>query len=389
MNSNFIFDRPVTGKDFIGRKSECDSLAACLQRFESAAVYGPPRIGKSSLIMQTFRNMRMSHQMFDVLDVDMLPVRTLEQFCSVFGEAVIRLYASTPDEISALTDKYLAEGGMNFNQSGYASDDTVLTFSKAPDLQTLRLLLMLPFRLADDSGRAVYIHLRCFQNVLFFEDCDAFLKCLVSCLNESASVFTSPKCAYVFNGSAHNAMKSIFDRKHIFGKSVNVFTLNAVEQNAAVPEISRKMLSSGKVLDQQSAAAIYNFFRGNIGIINHFCSLCDFLSRGYVQDMILQEALSLLLGTYEPVFESMVSDLTSYQVSLLKAILDGNVRLGSAEMIRKYGLNSSANVKRLKDALVKKEIISFDRQDVPYFLNHLFEIWLDRRYFKSNKIAFL
>lgn len=389
MTENFIFDRPVTGRDFIGRKSECDALTAHLQNYGSAAVYGPPRIGKSSLIQQAFRTMKLSHQAFDVLDVDLLPVRSLSQFCRVFGEAVLRLFASTPDEFSGLIDKYLSEVGMTFDRSDYAAEDSFLSFSDEPDLRTLRLLLSLPFRLANDNGKALFIHLRCFQNVLFFDDCDGFLRCLAGCISESRSLSPSPECAFIFNGSAENAMKLIFEHKHIFGKTVRVFTLSPIDQSAAASEISRRMLSSGKVLDQKSAIAIYGFFRGDIGLINHFCALCDFLSRGYVQDAILQEALSLLLGTYEPVFINVVSDLTSYQMSLLKAILDGHTRLGSADVIRRYGLNSSANVKRLKEALMKKEIISFDNNDVPHFQNHLFELWLDRSYFKTNRIAFL
>ena len=46
-----------------------------------------------------------------------------------------------------------------------------------------------------------------------------------------------------------------------------------------------------------------------------------------------------------------------------------------------YSLNSSANVSRVKDALMKKEIISFTDKDEPVILDILFRYWLENRYF--------
>ena len=48
----------------------------------------------------------------------------------------------------------------------------------------------------------------------------------------------------------------------------------------------------------------------------------------------------------------------------------------------KYGFNSSANVRRIKDALKKKEIITFDEKDEPVILDPLFEYWLTKYYFE-------
>ena len=80
----------------------------------------------------------------------------------------------------------------------------------------------------------------------------------------------------------------------------------------------------------------------------------------------------------------MVYDLTNYQIALLRAITDGHTKFSSAEVIRSYGLNSSANVKRLKDALSKKEIISFDEGDEPSFIDPLFEYWVKKYFFRQK-----
>jgi len=94
--------------------------------------------------------------------------------------------------------------------------------------------------------------------------------------------------------------------------------------------------------------------------------------------------LGSLLAVHEPRFVATMNDLTTFQVSLLRAILEGNTRFSSAEVIRQYGLNSSANVRRLKDALCKKEIVFFDGNDNPVLLDPLFEYWVRRSYFKMD-----
>ena len=67
---------------------------------------------------------------------------------------------------------------------------------------------------------------------------------------------------------------------------------------------------------------------------------------------------------------------------MLRATIEGNIRFSAADIIRKYGLNSSANVKRVKDALMKKEVLTFDENDVPSLEDPLFEYWVKKYYFE-------
>ena len=68
----------------------------------------------------------------------------------------------------------------------------------------------------------------------------------------------------------------------------------------------------------------------------------------------------------------------------MKAVLDGVVRLSASEVIEKYHLNSSANVRRVKDALRKKEVMTFNEKDEPVIMDPLFEYWLTKYYFERQ-----
>ena len=78
-----------------------------------------------------------------------------------------------------------------------------------------------------------------------------------------------------------------------------------------------------------------------------------------------------------------MDNLMNHQISFLRAVLDGVTKFSSTDTIAKYGLNSSANVRRVKDALKKKEIVTFDEKDEPEIIDPLFKYWAEKYYFEK------
>ena len=85
---------------------------------------------------------------------------------------------------------------------------------------------------------------------------------------------------------------------------------------------------------------------------------------------------------HDPRFKEMVNGLTTHQINFLRATVEGVLHFSSAAVIRQYGLNSSANVKRVKDALMKKEVLVFDENDLPSLIDPLFEYWVKKYFFE-------
>ena len=189
-------------------------------------------------------------------------------------------------------------------------------------------------------------------------------------------------CSYVFVGSRVNAMKEIFEVRKLFYRRVEHLPVSQLETKEIIDHIVRGFLATGKVLDRDLMLGVCKLFRNDIWYINHFAAICDSLSKGYIMEPILVEALDTLIAINEPRFIATMNDLTTYQVCLLRAILDGHTKFSSSEVIGRYSLSSSANVRRLKDALCKKEIVTFDEKDEPVILDPLFEYWVRRDFFE-------
>lgn len=380
MDPAFIYYKPVTGKNNIGRRSEQTIVANLLDQGENVVIYEPAKTGKKSLMQQTFLNMRISGKIFTTAEVPMLQVRSTEEMLLTFGSALIRASATTPDEFAEIVHGCLPDTHFVFDPDRYAATDEVLSLGWSIDENDIRSMLGLPWRLAAVTGKKIYVVLDDFQNVTFLENWEKFLKIFEETLRANQSGL----CNFVFLGSAVNAMKEVFEEKVFFHRQVNHVSISDIEAREITDHIVRGFLTSGKVIDRDLMMSVCKRFQSNIWYINHFASICDHLTKGYITEMTLQEALDMLISIHEPRFKELVADLTGFQVSLLKATLDGCKRFSSAEVIERYNLHSSANVRRLKDALCKKEIITFGENDEPRVLDPLFEYWARKYFFKMK-----
>ena len=195
----------------------------------------------------------------------------------------------------------------------------------------------------------------------------------------------APFCSFVLIGSRANAMESIFRRRKFFWNIVERIELSAPTPYELSEYVMRGFTLGGKVIDKDQIQGVCNLFRNSLWHINHFFFICDCLSKGYINENTFRDALSCLISVHEPEFQRIVDDLTSFQIRLLRAVIDGVVKFSTTEVIEKYALNSSANVKRLKDALMKKEVLRFNDKDEPEILDPLFEYWLRQFYFGDSR----
>jgi len=382
MESSFIYAKPVSGKYFVGRKSECTILSNLLGQGENVVIYEPAKAGKTSLIQQSFINMRMSGSSFSIVNLSLINTRTVADFMLRLGSELLKLCCTTPSDFATQTEALLQGTHFVFDEQFYAMRGNILSLNWDIDQNDINSILTLPYRLATQKGQKIFVVLDDFQNILLTEDGEKLLKTMECTLKEMASEFKGQAC-YLFCGSQINAMKYIFEDKKFFHRQVERVKINPIDEKSIADAITRVFLSNGKVIDRDLMLGVCKLFKCNIWYISHFASICDGISRGYIMEPLLEEALDCIISIHEPRFRATMNDLTTFQVCLLRAIVDGYTKFSSAEVIERYSLNSSANVNRLKDALCKKEIISFE-DDVPFVIDPLFEYWI-RKYFFEIK----
>lgn len=376
MDKPFVYDTYVTGKSFVGRKMDCTILGNLLEGGENVVMYEPLKSGKMSVIQQTLFNMRATGKQFMVIHVNMFNARKLEDFLVKLGTSLIRPLYSTAEEYADVMARHLADTHFVFDAARFSSFGEVVSMNWAPDQNDVEAMFRLPYRLAEEAGVPFYIIIEEFQSVMNSKDYEKTLKTMEKVLSER-----NRQVSFIFTGSQVNAMKYIFAEQKYFHNLVEWLPLQKVDDSEIAEHIIRGFMIGGKVVERELVIGACELFRGQMWYLNHFTSICDNLTKGYINEGILLQALKMLISVHEPRFMSIVNDLTDHQLSLLRAVLDGESKFSSSEVIEKYGLNSSANVRRVKDALKKKEVLTFNEKDEPVILDPLFEYWVGKYYF--------
>ncbi len=379
MDTPFVYDSYVTGKNFVGRKLECSALGNLLEAGSQISLYAPPKSGKMSVIQQTLFNMRAVGKQFSVAWVNLFNVRTVYDFLKKFGTAVIKPLYSTPSEYADIVSRHLAGTHFLFDPARFATHEEIVCLNWEPDANDIEQMFRLPYRIAEERGIPCYVVIEEFQNLMWAKDYD-----YENVFHVLEKVFAErdTKASYIITGSQVNAMKNIFEERKFFYRLVDNLPLQDVEDKDIIEHIIRGFRTSGKVIERDLVIGACKLFRSNMWYLNHFVSICDSMSRGYMNEGILMEALKIIVSVNEPRFMSIVNDLTDHQLSLLKAVLDGVIKFSASDVIDRYSLNSSANVRRVKDALKKKEVITFNDKDEPVILDPLFEYWMTKFYYE-------
>lgn len=378
IDTAFPYANYVTGKNFVGRKADVTLLGNLLGQGVHVQLSEPPKSGKTSLVQQTLFSMRMSGKDFQVGQFSVHNIRRVEDFLLRLGSTVMRMAGSSAEEFAALAAQYFEGTHFIFDPHDFSDSENVLSLSWEADSADIEAMLRFPFALAGDRSKRMILIADQFQCISLLDNPDAILRPLDSIMKECRDCkFLS----WVFCGSGVNAMKEIFGGLR-FSRIVEQVHLSPVDEREMADHVHKGFLASGKVVEKELLQGACRLFKGQLWYINHFASICDSMTRGYIVEAALIDALHSLVTVHEPRFHAIMEDLTTHQVNLLRATIDGVTRFSGSDVIRKYGLNSSANVKRVKDALMKKEVLTFDSSDNPHILDPLFEYWVKKYFFE-------
>ena len=170
MDTAFVYDNHVTGKNFVGRKTECTVLSNLLEAGENVCIYETPKAGKTSLVQQSLYNMRAAGKPFIVAYVDLLSVRTRRGFLKKFGGSLIRAAYSTPSDYAAVIAKHLEGTHFVFDHAQFASKEDIVCMNWDADANDIYMMTCLPQRIAEEKGMPLYVVIRDFQNLMQTDD---------------------------------------------------------------------------------------------------------------------------------------------------------------------------------------------------------------------------
>ena len=374
MENPFVFGKAVEGVYFTDRTEDAKRLSANLTHGINTVLISPRRWGKTSLVKKVMGEMD-NREIIPVF-IDVFQCKSEYEFYHAFATAVVRQTSSKLDEWVETVKMFLANISPKFSFGSDPMNDFTLSFEWSPKDDTELDILQLPEKIAQKKGVRIVVCIDEFQQVADFSDSLKFQKKLRSVWQHQQNV------TYCMFGSKKHLMENIFNDKGMpFYKFGDMMFLKKIPTDEWVAFICAKFRETGKVISEEQATRICEATENLSSYVQHLAWVVWYKSDKVVANKDVSDAIDDLLEQNKVFFQREVEQSSEHQLNFLRALANGVTSgFSRKEVIKKYRLESSANIQSVKKALLKKDLIDIDGQELS-FNDSLFKLWLKRQQF--------
>ena len=368
----FVFGKAAEGPFFTDRTEDARRLSANLTHGINTILISPRRWGKTSLVKKVIAE--IDRPDIKPIFIDVFQCKSEYDFYHVFASAVIKQTSSKMEEWVETAKTFLSNLSPKFSFSSDPMNDFSLSFEWNPKDNTEADILQLPKKIAQKKNVHLVVCLDEFQQIADFSDAEKFQKKLRTVWQHQQDV------TYCMFGSKKHLMENIFNDKSMpFYKFGDMMFLKKIPTVEWVTFICSKFQETGKSISQDQATRICEATENLSSYVQHLAWVVWYKTEKVVTDKNISDAIDDLLEQNKVFFQREVEQLSELQLNFLRALAnDVSNGFSRKEVIRKYRLESSANVQSVKKSLLKKDLIEVDGQNIT-FNDSLFKLWLKRQ----------
>lgn len=378
MNTPFVFGKIATADNFTDRENETGLLISNFQSLINTIIISPRRWGKSSLVNKAADTAMAYDSKLRICKIDLFNIRNEEHFYELLAQNIIKSTSSRWEEAVDSAKQFFSRLVPKIVLSGDMQNEVSLSFDWSELKSNPDEILDLAEKIAISKGIKLVVCIDEFQNIAEFDNPDFFQKKLRSHWQQHQNV------SYCLYGSKRHMMLNVFTNPSMpFYKFGHLLFLEKIDTYSFVEFIVERFESTGKHISKELAAMIVNYADNHPYYVQQLAQQVWLRTNKKCSEPIVDEAHQSLIEQLSLLFTSITETLTTNQINLLNAVLNGETALSSREVMIKYRLVSSANVTRSKKSLVEKDILD-DRAGKLEFQDPMYSSWLANTYFKSN-----
>jgi len=373
--SPFIFGRKASGESFTDREAETARLVANFRNKVNTVLISPRRWGKSSLVKKAGDLAESST--LKVIYLDAFTMRDATDFYTALATAVIKKTSTTLEGWLEQAKHFFLRVSPKFS----FGNDPINTFELSFDLDSISRnyeeILSLPEKVAHDKGIQLVICIDEFQNTSQFSESALFHKRLRSAWQDQQQV------TYCIYGSKQHMMTSLFEKQSMpfyrFGENIH---LGKISLSDWISYIVKQFEKTRKTIETPFAESIASKVKCHSYYVQQLAHLVWQRTQTDVNESIIALALEDLLAQNDMLYQRETELLSETQLNFLKALASGvEDGFSKKETIQKYRLGSSANISKIKTALIEKELIDNPGKTVA-FLDPVYELWFVKKVLK-------
>ena len=371
MEKPFVFGVATSGDNFTDREKETQRLLLNFTHGVNTILISPRRWGKTSLVKKVAQLAQTKTRKIVYLDI--FSCRTESEFYRLFATSVLKQTSSKWDEWVENTKQFLAHINPKISIGTDPMNDFSISFEYSMQDNAGNDILQLPEKIAIEKGIQIVICIDEFQQISDFEDSKTFQKTLRTVWQLQQHV------SYCLFGSKKHLMNELFEKKNLpFYKFGDAIYLTKIETKYWIEYICKRFENTGKHISPELAKEICRLVDNHSSYVQQLAWLLWIRTTDIATEEQLTHALEDLLDQNNILFQSETENLSAYQMNFLKAVIDGiHSKFSSKEIILKYNLGTSANIVRLKSALLQKELIETDGKEI-ILADPVFGVWFKK-----------
>jgi hypothetical protein len=171
-----------------------------------------------------------------------------------------------------------------------------------------------------------------------------------------------------------------------FYKFGDLMFLEKIKTEDWVKFIKRRFSETGKEINDADSARIADLAENHSYYLQQIAQQTWLRTENLCTSEIVEAAHQGIINQLGLLFTNITESLSNKQLSLLKAIISGEKQLSSQNTIQNYNLGTSANVLRLKQSLLAREIIDINADQID-LQDPMYKYWLRVVYFKLRTLA--
>ena len=374
MKSPFQYGTLVDKESFVNRVEERKQLKELLGSGINVMLISPRRWGKSSLVKVAMDELMHEDKHIRVCFIDAFSVKTEAEFYRAFAREVITCAASTLERRLEDIKHFLKTISPSITLKSDTSDTMSFDLKFELEEKDVMEILELPEKIASAKGIQLIVCIDEFQQL-------ALLPGYKSMEGKMRSVWQQQqRVAYCFYGSKRHMMMDIFNNSsNPFYRFGQVLFLQKIKKEEWVPFIVNAFHRTEKEISEEQAGRLCDIVKCHSWYLQQLCYFIWSGTSGQVTDETIEVRTRQLIDTNMPMFMNDTENLTAAQTAMLRAVADGEYRLNSATVVRKYELGSAQTITRNKRILTERDFIAKEGEQY-VFSDPVFELWFRREY---------
>jgi AAA+ ATPase superfamily predicted ATPase len=376
MKIPFIYGKIATGQDFTNRTKETKKLVSNFSSLANTILISPRRWGKSSLVASAAAKALAKDKKLKFCFIDLYNVKSEEEFYRLLSQEVLKVTSGKMEEVLDSAKRFLSNFIPKLSFSPDPSQELTVGLnwsdvSKKPDE-----ILDLAESIAKEKKLKIVICIDEFQNIGSFSNPLAFQKKLRAHWQKHQFV------SYCLYGSRRHMMMEVFASSSMpFYKFGEIIPLEKITVSDWIPFLKNRFTQTGKQIDNDTATYLAELVECHPYYVQQLAQQSWFRTAKKCSKKTVMEAHDELLRQMSLLFQTHTDELTSSQANYMKAILEETEQPSSKDNLIKYNLGTSANVIRIKQALLGREILDIQENKI-YFMDPVYKSWLKKYYFK-------